>query len=270
MNIKGHFVKIIFKTFNPYRVLIKDPVLLVASENYLFPEIMPDKYYKKFRSLESYFNSQLSNYSLMTSIGRFAPEKAYNQYILDKKLIQEFNNYKNDLILSYDTFILFIKEKNKDLIDKVWGIIHKDGGKPTENFIIETNKKIIDLLPSKEDLYNLTNFKILSFKITDIEECDKFLIQEIKADLTGDIIDAFDKLINFYNKEKQIRNNMLESFKKEINRISLLYFCGDIDSAVKKILDIIHKEEYKVNLVGFVDRLQIIKKDLVERVENYS
>ena len=269
MKIKGHFVKILSNVPRPPKATIKDPTLLIAINNNLPIEIMPEKYYKKFRSLESYFSIHLVQYSLLTSIGRFAPEKAYIQYLLDKKLIQEFNNIKNEIILSYDTFAPFIKEKNKDLINKVWDIIHKDGGKPTENFIIETNKKIIDLLPTKEDLYNSINFKILTFKTVDSEECDKIIIQEIKNELINIILDAFNKLINFYNGNKQIRPNMLACFIKEINRICLLYFCRNIEDDVKGILKKIYDEEYKVDPNLFIDYLIETKKDLLKEVENF-
>ena len=275
MNIKGYFVKIIFKFFNPHKIIINDKVLLIASKNYLFPEIIPDKYFKKFRSLESQFKTQLAYYSFFTSAGRFSPENAYNQWAIDnKKLVENFDNYKKDLILSYDTFEPFIKESNKDLIDKVWNIIYKDGGRPSENFIIETNKKIVDLLPTKEDLYNSTNFKILLFQTADLTpktlESDKILIHQIKTELINVVSNAFDKVINFYCMNKQIRPNMLESFKKEINRINLLFFCGDIKDVVKQIFSMLYNEEHKSNPSSFIDSLGVIKKDLIKRIENYS
>jgi hypothetical protein len=281
MNINGYFVKIIFDIFNPYKITVNDPVLLIAIESGFLPQIMPDKYFKNIRSLESKFNIKLSYYSLPTSIGRFLPEKSYTQWIIDsKKLAQDFNNYKNDLISSYDTFEPFIKESNKYLINKVWENIHKDGGSPHENFIIETNKKIINLLPNKEDLYNSINFRILLFKVTDfssfvllsgspkIVSSDKFLSQQIRSDLINIISDAFGKVIRFYQKEKKIRNNMIESFKKEINRIYLLCFYRDIGNVAKQILDMIDNGEYKKDPAVFIDNLSKIKNDLVKEIEN--
>jgi len=281
MNISGYFVKIVFNIFNPYKIAIKDPTLLIAVENGFFPQIMPDKYFKNIRSLESKLNIQLSYYSLLTSIGRFLPEKSYAQWIIDNnKLAQDFNNYKNDLILSYGTFEPFIKESNKDLINNVWKSIHKDGGNPHENFIIETNKKIINLLPNKEDLYNSINFRILLFKVADFSSfvllngspkivlSDNLLSQQIRSDLINIVSNAFDKIICFYQKEKEIRNNMIESFKKEINRIYLLCFYRDINDLVKQILNTIDSGEYKKEPAVFIDNLSKIKNDLVKEIEN--
>jgi len=278
MNTKGYFVKIIFNIFNPDILDTKDKVLLIAYKNWLSPKIIPDEHLKKFKSLESQIIIQLSNYSLETCRGRFVPEKAYTQWTTDReKLIQAFNNYKNDLILSYDTLEEFIKTSNKDLIDKVWNIIYPNGGKATENFIIETNKKIIDLLPSKEDLYNSISMKILVFPtvkildgIPEIKDSDKFLTEQIKMNLINIVISVFDKIINFYNKKKQIQNNMLELFKKELNRIYLLYFCRDIQDIIKQILSMMNKGEHRFNKDDFIKKINSIKKDLIDEVKKYS
>ena len=76
-----------------------------------------------------------------------------------------------------------------------------------------------------------------------------------------------ESVFDFYNIEKQIRNNMLESFKKEINRIFLLYFFEDISGVVQKILEMLNNEEYKINPASFIDKLSVIKKDLVKKIE---
>jgi len=274
MGTNGYFVKIIFKTFKPRKLVISDKTLLIALENYFFPEIIPDKYLKKFRSFSSQIYTQLSYYGLLTSRGRFIPEKAFGQWKIDnEKIIKDFDNYKKDLILSYNTLEQFIKEANKDMIINIWNTLHEDAGSPTENFIIETNKKIIGLLPSKEDLYNSISCRIIVFPAAKLElnsktnSGDKFLTQEIKGVLISIISNAFDKIIDFYNIEKQIRNNMLESFKKEINRIFLLYFFEDISGVVQKILEMLNNEEYKINPASFIDKLSVIKKDLVKKIE---
>jgi len=274
MNIKGHFVKYVFKTFNPDNLDIKDPILSKALENWISPKIIPDEYIKKFRSIMSQLNGQLSDYSLESSIGRFITEKSYNQWMIDnKKLVKGFDNLKTKLILSYDTLVPFIKESNKELIDYIWKQNDKNIGKPSENFIIEINKKLIDLLPTKEDLYNYVSCKILVYKITDsngtseIIDSDKFVTQEIKNDLIKIISDTFDKLINFYNKEKTVRRNMLSRFEKEMNRICLLYFCRDIKDVVEKTMRTIYNEEYMVSPTRFIDGLNLVKNDLVKDVK---
>jgi len=268
---KAYYIKIVFKNNDYNKVKTKDPILKIALKNDLSLKIIPDKYFTQMHALKSHLNINLSHYGLKTSVGILMPEQAYTEYQTNnKKLIQKFSNYKNDIISSYDNFEQFIKKSNENLINFVWNYLYPSGGKPSKNFIMETNQKIINLLPTKEKLYTSLNINISISKIINLNDENKILIQEMKINLINIITVAFNKIINFYNIKKQIRPNMLRSFLKEINRICLLCFCYNINNVVQTIQNMIREEEYKIDPNNFITKLIAIKKHLIEEVTNWQ
>lgn len=270
MKIDGFFVNLAFKyckPIKPSKISTNDSLLLIASKNNVFPKIIPPDYLQRFKKTEKKAMGVLLKYSLDSYIGRFVPINAYSLWEKENSIVfEEFNKNKNKLINSYDEIFSYIENSNKDFINSLWNLIHKDGGNPHNNFAIELNKKIKSMLPDKEFLYNNINFHTLVFSIktdnANLNYCEKILIEQIKAELIELVNSAFWGIINNYKHYKSFRSDALKRFEDKLKRIKIIYCCGDITSVIENMLNTLYGDNYLKNPNDFINKL-ILNKDLI-------
>ena len=129
-------------------------------------KLLPPAVLAEINTIEGRSRKLLNTYSFGTVWGRFVPFTAFDEWE------RQNNNLRRDFMAqavalgnNYNNIIGAVKSDYRSLAIDVWARLYPDGGSPTESFIEDFVTKIIDEIPSCEDIvasfkYNVTYFII--------------------------------------------------------------------------------------------------------------
>ena len=254
-------------------------------------KLLPPEISKEMTSLELMARAVLKKHSFPTVWGRFVPLTSFDNWENENQIVHDdFMQAATVLGNRYDEIISKVKEDYKNLARDVWARLYSDDTSPTEAFIENFVSKVIDKIPTREDVvgsfkYDTTCFFIPmpSFVQKNIAEADKIKrdseMEDFKTEMEKQTIE---RIRNQYIKRKEeLIDNFLEStvvsMRKHVADLcdSILRSIGK-QSATKGVtlnhINKIQKVIDDVEMLNFYndDEISALLKDLEEEINKFK
>jgi len=147
-------------------------------------KLFPPDVLKDLSTIETRARRCLAAFSFQTIWGRFVPYSAFSEWRQENEEIKtEFINFSQNIGRRYDDIVLEVKQEYEKMGEDVWDRLYP-GSKPTASFLENFTARIVDKIPSREEI-------VASFKYDTI-----FLNIPLPSFIQEDIAKAEQTIIN--------------------------------------------------------------------------
>jgi hypothetical protein len=251
---------------------IKDPLLLVCFNKSVF-NVFPAKYFNSFKKIENKAIYNISLFGLKTSIGYFFTKQIFEKWVLVNEFsFNDFSLLKTKIINNHEEIRNFVVNNNNEFVLRAWNVFGGGLGSPSENFKLEMKKKLEDLVPTKEFLYNNINSRLLVCSLGSVLDGFCGVVKNTQAHLETEAKSSFEKKVNLVfdkivgndkNKKYCLRPDSLDIFIKELDILEKTSVFTDISKYCKEILEMIYGDFYVKNKFDFLSKVRAIKKQII-------
>lgn len=254
-------------------------------------KLLPPEIIREIERVERKARDNLSDYSYDTLWGRFVPNRAFELWEKENKQIyEEFFDAAKNLTNRYDEVVVAVKNEYKKLARDVWARLHSDSGAPTDSFIENFSSRIVDKIPSRDDIFKSFKYSTtyLIIPMPSFLEEDLAKVQEIKRQ---DQMKNFDATLqrdikqriadDYVEKKKELIDGFLEStvsqMRKYVSELcdSVLQSIGKRRSVDKISIPHINKIKKMIKRVGVLnfhndDVIDNLLKDLETEIDKFK
>jgi len=185
-------------------------------------KLLPPEVLKEIETLERRARETLVTYSFGTVWGRFVPFTAFDEWEKENNIIKrDFIDQARALGEKYDIIVEAVKDDYRNLARDVWARLYpQDKGGATLSFIEDFVVKIINKIPSREDViasfkYNSVYFVIPmpSFVAENIARAEKIRLETDMEEFESNIEKDAKRRISeeYVARKKELIDGFLES-----------------------------------------------------------
>ena len=254
---------------------IKDPLLLACFDKSVF-NVFPAKYLNLFKKIESKATHDIILYGLKTSMGYFFTKKVFDEWaVVNDVYFNDFSSLKTKIINNHEEIRVFVVNNNEEFVLRAWGVFGGRLGSPSENFKLEMKKKIEDLVPSKEFLYNNINSRLLVCSLSYALGGKDCVAKNTRSHLEAEARNSFEKKVNLVfdkvvgvskNKRYCLRPDSLGIFIKELDILEKTSVFCDISKHIQEIFEMIYTDFYVDDKFVFLSKVRDIKKQIISGI----
>ena len=229
-------------------------------------KLLPPDVLREITAVETKARRILSAYSYNTLWGRFVPYSSFSIWRQDNEIVQdEFMSLAKDLGNKYDDIIVEVRRDYERMGREVWNRLYQ-GTEPTISFLDNFTSRIIDKIPSREEIvcsfkYEaiFLNIPLPSFVQEDIAKAQQIAIDTEKNFIQSRIdIETKQQIAEEYReKKKELVDSFLDS--------TVSFFRHHIAELADHTYQILQKNESEVNMMH-VKKI----KSMVSKVRNLN
>ena len=238
---------------------------------------MPTEVLNEIDTIERRSRENLSDYSFDTVWGKFVPFRAFSTWK------QKNDEIRSDYIAAakalgerYTEIVAFVKEDYKNLAKDVWARLYPESsGNPTASFIEDFVSKVIDKIPSQQEVVQSFSYDATYLFISmpsameeDIAEARQIRRKEDMEDFHAQLQRETKELIaeEYVERRKELMDDFLDStvgsMRKYVSELcdSVLVSMGkrkNVDKMTSIHINKLNKMIEKVRLLNFYDDKEV-------------
>jgi len=236
--------------------------------------VLPSFCVSKLRKIEKDFHSNLAFYSYdLGIIGHFMTDQSRFEWgKKHQEILKRFEEQRDWVAGNYDNLRGQAMQVGRQIAIEDWKQLYPGKGDPTESFITECGRRVIETIPSKKQIFDGFTVKTLWVSLGEENLATEAAALDFLGDIAGQFRERVEALCLGILKEakarRRLRYNYLEGFFRRLNGIEAVFFFEN--QPVASVIDRMKKIGISEQDKDHAELICLSRELMVEVVPNFS